>query len=82
MGGLKETDNGVYLKWSNSHSFFDVRLIRCFFFLVKILNILIHTYEERGESFNEIENPYMIESTLAQNVLFLFIFLIEVAIFS
>ena len=49
---------------------------------MKILNILIHTYEERGESFNEIENPYMIESTLAQNVLFLFIFLIEVAIFS
>ena len=59
-----------------------MRLIRCFFFLVKILNILTHTYEEKGESFNGIENPYMIESTLAQNVLFLFIFLIEVAIFS
>ena len=37
----------------NSHSFFNVGLTYSFFFFFRILNILIHTHEERGEGFKE-----------------------------
>ena len=57
-GGLKETDSGVYPKWSNSHSFFDVGTHS--FFLWKILSILTHTHGKMGESFKEIDKRTLI----------------------